>query len=72
MKTLVIDWLGSCPRCKCNVAVVNTEKGDDKFLYAGDELHCRDCWLEGEVDVSDDSAFASFAEPEDDQQGGAQ
>lgn len=38
MKTLTVDWLGSCPRCHCSIAVVNTEKGDDKFLFAGDEL----------------------------------
>lgn len=56
MRKVNVDWLGSCPRCGCNHAVVCTELGSDKILYEDDAIKCRDCGLVGLVEVTDDYA----------------
>lgn len=37
MKTLNINWLGSCDNCGCTDILVNTEKGNENFLYEDDD-----------------------------------
>lgn len=56
MKKVIVDWLGSCPRCGCNQAIVWTELGNEKFLYEDDVIKCKECSLIGLVDVTDDYA----------------
>ncbi|MFR9677533.1 Lar family restriction alleviation protein [Acinetobacter sp. SEK570] len=56
MKTVIVDWLGSCPHCGCNQAIVGTELGSEKFLYEDDVVKCKQCSLSGIVEVTDDYA----------------
>lgn len=67
MKTLNINWLGSCDNCGCTDILVNTEKGNENFLYEDDEITCTECGLKGivqidDIDEDDDTgvAFASW------------
>ncbi|WP_038342263.1 hypothetical protein [Acinetobacter sp. A47] len=56
MRKVNVDWLGSCPRCGCNKAIVETEMGNEKFLYEDDIIKCNECGLKGVVEVTDDYA----------------
>ncbi|WP_151765955.1 hypothetical protein [Acinetobacter colistiniresistens] len=67
MRKVNVDWLGSCPRCGCNHAIVETDMGNEFMLYEDDLLHCQDCRLSGIVEVTDDyaddrAAYASWSE----------
>lgn len=66
MKKLNISWLGACPKCDNEVHTVETEKGIGCWLYAGDKITCNKCGKTGEIDC-DDSAFAVWDEPEEQQ-----
>lgn len=77
MRTVNVDWLGSCPRCGCNHAIVETDMGNEFMLYEDDLLHCQNCRLSGMVDVTDDysgdqvayAKWSEFKEPKADTEG---
>lgn len=61
IKTIDINWLGSCARCGSGDSKVKTEFGSEEFLFEGDEVACTDCGLTGVVSVSDDYADDAVA-----------
>lgn len=56
MRKFIVPWL-DCP-CKSHNVQVESEKGDELYLYYGDEVKCLDCGREGSIETDDCCAYA--------------
>lgn len=56
MRKFIVPWL-DCP-CKSNKVQVKSEKGDELYLYYGDEVKCLVCGREGSIETDDCCAYA--------------
>ena len=58
MRKLIVLWL-YCP-CGSSKIEVETEKGDELYLYYGDKVKCLVCGNEGEIETDDCCAYAAW------------
>lgn len=56
MRKFVVPWLDCI--CTSHNIEVNSEKGDELYLYYGDKLKCLDCGRNGEIETDDCCAYA--------------
>lgn len=62
MKTLKIDWLDTCSKCEHDVAIVQTEKGREDWLYADDKVTCDKCGHSGVIETDGECAWVAWGE----------
>lgn len=55
MKNFVVPWLDCA--CGSNNIEVESEKGDELYLYNGDKTLCLDCGRKGEIETDDNCAY---------------
>ena len=61
MIDIKIDWLDQCPSCNELEVTVTTEKGDETWLFDGDQVKC-DCGQTGEIETECESAWVNWDE----------
>ncbi|HHG8604419.1 TPA: hypothetical protein ACPYUD_003656 [Morganella morganii] len=62
MKTVKIDWLEECPKYEHDVAVVQTEKGREDWLYDGDKVTCENCGQVGIIEADGECGWVVWDE----------
>lgn len=68
MKTIKINWLDNCPKCGHEDAAVTTQ-GNEKELFAGEQVTCMKCGHNGEIDADEGGAFVCWDELDNSQEG---
>ncbi|WNL63231.1 hypothetical protein [Citrobacter phage Tr1] len=62
MSKFVVPWL-DCS-CGSNNIQVDSEKGDELYLFVGDKVECLDCGNTGEIEADDCCAYAVWEDGE--------
>lgn len=58
MRKFIVPWL-DCP-CGSNLIEVESEKGDELYLYYGDKAMCLSCGREGVIETDDCCAYVDW------------
>ncbi|EKO3542313.1 hypothetical protein K0L52_004125 [Vibrio fluvialis] len=64
MKTLNIDWL-TCDSCGGQGIEVETEKGNENWLFSGDQCKCNGCGATGMIEADGENAWFEVAEDQE-------
>lgn len=66
-KKLRPSWL-TCERCESVQIEVTTERGNDEWLYSGDQAKCLDCGVTGMIEADGENAWFEVDEEQKDVQ----